>query len=213
VTVLSARCSARACPREARVHHRPPVLVPGHDHDRPPRKADERDRRAQPAASHRTHPPAVDIDPGADQPTTLWLPQPDSQRPPAAPRQRDARSLLPRAPRPAVAPRPGGRRTVAYAAGAAWCRRQVSSLRTSSSGRLRAGRWPVSMTSATMFRRSRASRRVNSSGKRRSSRPASTLVGTFGHCSSGQRSANGCRTGWAPRWRTPRRRCPTGRHA
>jgi hypothetical protein len=32
---------------------------------------------------------------------------------------------------------------------------------------------------------------MNSSGNRRSWRPASTLVGTFGYCSSGQGSANG----------------------
>jgi hypothetical protein len=100
VTVPSARCSARARPIAARVPHRPPGARPGHDHDPDPaaRKADEPDRRAQPAASHRTHPPAIDVDPGADQPTTPWLPQPDSQRPPAAPRQRDTRSLLPRGP-------------------------------------------------------------------------------------------------------------------
>jgi hypothetical protein len=49
-------------------------------------------------SSHRTHPPAVDVDSGARQPTTPSLRQPDSQRAPAAPRQRDARSLLPRRP-------------------------------------------------------------------------------------------------------------------
>jgi hypothetical protein len=96
VTVLSARCSARARPIAARVHHRPHGARPGHDHDPDPaaRKADELDWRAQPAHSHRTHPPAVDVDPSADQPTTPWLPQPDSRRPPAAPRQRGTRSLL-----------------------------------------------------------------------------------------------------------------------
>ena len=80
MTVLSARCSARARPIAARVHHRPPGARPGHDHDPDPaeRKADELDWRAQPAAPHRTHPPAVAVDPGADQPTTAWLPQPDS---------------------------------------------------------------------------------------------------------------------------------------
>ena len=80
MTVLTARCSARARPIAARVHHRPPGARPGHDHDPDPaaRKADELDWRAQPAASHRTHPPAVDVDPGACQPTTPWLPQPDS---------------------------------------------------------------------------------------------------------------------------------------
>src|SRR5918993_1272845 len=62
------------------------------------RKADELDWRAQPSPSDRTHPPAVDVDPDADQPTTPWLPQPDSQRPPATPRQRDTRSLLSRGP-------------------------------------------------------------------------------------------------------------------
>jgi len=84
VTVLSARCSARARPITARVHHRPPGARPSHDHDPDPaaRKADELDWRAQPAASHRTYLPAVDVEPGADPPTTPWLPQPDSQRPP-----------------------------------------------------------------------------------------------------------------------------------
>jgi hypothetical protein len=100
VTVLNARCSARARPKAARVHHRPPGARPGHHRDPDPaaRKADELDWRAEPAASHRTHPPAVDVDRGAYQPTTPWLPQPDSQRPPAAPRQHDARSLLPAVP-------------------------------------------------------------------------------------------------------------------
>jgi hypothetical protein len=76
--------AGRAHVREAaRVHHRPPAARPGHDHepDPPARKTDELDRRAQRAPSHRTHPPAAAVEPGADQPTTPWLPQPDSQRP------------------------------------------------------------------------------------------------------------------------------------
>jgi hypothetical protein len=58
-----------------------PGARPGDDHDPDPaaRKAHEPDWRAQPAPSH---PTAVDVDPGADPPTTPWLPQPDSQRPP-----------------------------------------------------------------------------------------------------------------------------------
>jgi hypothetical protein len=60
------------------VHHRPPGARPGHDHDPEPAalNADELER-AQHVASQRTHPPAVAVDPGADQPTTPWLPQPD----------------------------------------------------------------------------------------------------------------------------------------
>src|SRR5918994_7882534 len=61
------------------------------------RKADELDRRAQPAPrTVRTLRPSPWI--RALTTTTPWLPQPDSQRPPAAPRQRDTRSLLPRGP-------------------------------------------------------------------------------------------------------------------
>ena len=45
------------------------------------RNADDPDCRVRPAPSHRTHPPAVEVDPGADQPGTPSLPQPDSQRP------------------------------------------------------------------------------------------------------------------------------------
>jgi hypothetical protein len=93
VTVLSARTSIAA-----RVYHRSGGAGPGHDHDPDPapRKADELDRRAQPAPSHRTHPPAVDVHPGADPPTTPRLPEPGSLRPTA--RQRDARSRLARGP-------------------------------------------------------------------------------------------------------------------
>jgi hypothetical protein len=93
VTVLSARTSIAA-----RVYHRSGGAGPGHDHDPDPapRKADELDRRAQPAPSHRTHPPAVDVHPGADLPTTPRLPELGSQRPTA--RQRDARSRLARGP-------------------------------------------------------------------------------------------------------------------
>jgi hypothetical protein len=113
VTVPSARCSARARPIAARVHHRPPGARPGHNHDPDPaaRKADELNWRAEPAASHRTHPPAVDVDPGACQPTTPWLPQPDS---PAAAGSAAAAPRAVAAPprsRPAVAPRRGGRRS------------------------------------------------------------------------------------------------------
>jgi hypothetical protein len=59
VTVLSARTPSARAP-------------PGHDRDPDPAapKADEPDGRAQPAPPHRTHPPAVEVDPGADQPTT-----------------------------------------------------------------------------------------------------------------------------------------------
>jgi hypothetical protein len=69
VTVPSARCSARARPTAARIHHRPSAARPGHDHDPDPaaHKAAELDPRAQPAASHGPHPPAVAVDPGADQ--------------------------------------------------------------------------------------------------------------------------------------------------
>ena len=111
MTLLGARCSARARPIAARVHHRPPGARPGHDRDPDPaaRKADELDWRAQPAPSHRTHPPAVAVDPGADQPTTPWLPQPDS----SGRRQRRGSVTRRRCSPPslrAVAPRPGGRR-------------------------------------------------------------------------------------------------------
>ena len=43
MTVLGARCSARARPIVARVHHRPPGARPGHDHGPDPaaRKADD----------------------------------------------------------------------------------------------------------------------------------------------------------------------------
>jgi hypothetical protein len=59
VTVLSARTPSARAP-------------PGHDRDPDPAapKAHAPDGRAQPAPPHRTHPPAVEGDPGADQPTT-----------------------------------------------------------------------------------------------------------------------------------------------
>ena len=53
-----------------------------------------------------------------------------------------------------------------------------SSRPATSSGRLSATRWPLSITSTSSPRRSDASRRRNASGKRRSWRAASTRVGT-----------------------------------
>ena len=100
MTVLSARSSARARPIAACMHHRPPGARPGHDHDpdTAARKADELDRRAQPAASRRTHPPAVDVDPALTNRPRRGCRSPIRSGPWAAPRQRDARSLLPRGP-------------------------------------------------------------------------------------------------------------------
>jgi hypothetical protein len=65
------------------VHCRPPGARPGYDHDPDPaaRKPDDLGWRAQPAPSNGTHSPAVEVDPGTCQPTTPWLPQPDSKRP------------------------------------------------------------------------------------------------------------------------------------
>ena len=63
-------------------------------------------------------------------------------------------------------------------------RRTTRRRSASSRGRLRATRWPPGISSTARPSRSRATRRWNSSGNRRSSRPASTRVGT-----SGQRSA------------------------
>ena len=67
----------------------------------------------------------------------------------------------------------------------------ASSRSASSTGWLSAARWPPGISSTSRPRRSRATRLWNSSGKRRSSRPTTTRVGTSGQRSSGQ----GCEKG------------------
>ncbi len=69
--------------------------------------------------------------------------------------------------------------------------RYASSRSASSRGRLSAGVWPPSISSAVRPRRSRASRRMNSAGKTRSSRHSRKRVGTSGQASRGHGSSAG----------------------
>ena len=68
----------------------------------------------------------------------------------------------------------------------------------SSSGRLRKGQWPPSISSGMMPRRSRTTRRTQPAGNTRSSRHRRYLVGTSGHASSGHGSVPGHRPAPAP---------------
>src|SRR5207248_11276511 len=69
--------------------------------------------------------------------------------------------------------------------------RYISNRSASSLGRARAGRWPPSISSGVIPRRSRTTRRMNAAGKKRSSRHSRKRVGTSGHASSGHGFSNG----------------------